>query len=35
MSMPPARPISCSIGWQKMSGYNARSRVEAAIGRYK
>jgi hypothetical protein len=23
------------IGWQKMSGYNARSRVEAAIGRYK
>jgi hypothetical protein len=23
------------IGWQKMSGYNRRSRVEAAIGRYK
>jgi hypothetical protein len=23
------------IGWQKMSGYNKRSRVEAAIGRYK
>jgi hypothetical protein len=22
------------IGWQKMSGYNKRSRVEAAIGRY-
>ena len=22
------------MGWQKMSGYNARSRVEAAIGRY-
>jgi hypothetical protein len=23
------------IGWQKISGYNKRSRVEAAIGRYK
>jgi Transposase DDE domain len=23
------------IGWQKASGYSARSRVEAAIGRYK
>jgi Transposase DDE domain len=23
------------IGWQKMSGYNKRSRVEATIGRYK
>jgi DDE family transposase len=23
------------IGWQKVLGYNARSRVEAAIGRYK
>jgi hypothetical protein len=23
------------IGWQKMCGYNKRSRVEAAIGRYK
>ena len=23
------------IGWQKMSGYNKRRRVEAAIGRYK
>lgn len=23
------------IGWQKQSGYNKRSRVEAAIGRYK
>jgi Transposase DDE domain len=23
------------IGWQKMSGYNKRSRVEAAIARYK
>jgi len=23
------------IGWQKLSGYNKRSRVEAAIGRYK
>jgi hypothetical protein len=23
------------IGWQKMSGYNKLSRVEAAIGRYK
>src|SRR4051794_40878357 len=23
------------ISWQKMSGYNTRSRVEAAIGRYK
>ena len=23
------------IGWQKVSGYNKRSRVEAAIGRYK
>jgi hypothetical protein len=23
------------IGWQKMSGYNRRSRVETAIGRYK
>jgi hypothetical protein len=23
------------IGWQKMSGYNKRSRVETAIGRYK
>jgi hypothetical protein len=23
------------IGWQKMSGYNMRSRVETAIGRYK
>ena len=23
------------IGWQKASGYNKRSRVEAAIGRYK
>ena len=22
-------------GWQKASGYNKRSRVEAAIGRYK
>jgi hypothetical protein len=23
------------IGWQKVSGYTQRSRVEAAIGRYK
>jgi hypothetical protein len=23
------------IGWQKVSGYNKRSRVEAAIGRYR
>jgi len=23
------------IGWQKVSGYTKRSRVEAAIGRYK
>ena len=23
------------IGWQKMSGYNKRSRVEATIGRYE
>jgi hypothetical protein len=23
------------MGWQKVSGYNARSRVEAAMGRYK
>ncbi len=23
------------MGWQKASGYNKRSRVEAAIGRYK
>jgi hypothetical protein len=23
------------IGWQKASGYNKRSRVEAAIGRFK
>jgi len=23
------------MGWQKASGYNARSRVEAAVGRYK
>jgi hypothetical protein len=23
------------IGWQKLSGYTRRSRVEAAIGRYK
>jgi hypothetical protein len=23
------------IGWQKASGYNKRSRVEATIGRYK
>jgi Transposase DDE domain len=23
------------MGWQKLSGYNKRSRVEAAIGRYK
>jgi hypothetical protein len=23
------------MGWQKASGYNTRSRVEAAIGRYK
>jgi hypothetical protein len=23
------------IGWQKMSGYNKRSRVEASVGRYK
>jgi hypothetical protein len=23
------------IGWQKASGYTKRSRVEAAIGRYK
>ena len=23
------------MGWQKESGYNTRSRVEAAIGRYK
>jgi hypothetical protein len=23
------------IGWQKASGYSTRSRVEAAIGRYK
>ena len=23
------------IGWQKASGYNVRSRVEAAVGRYK
>jgi hypothetical protein len=24
-----------SIGWETISGYNKRSRVEAAIGRYK
>ena len=23
------------LGWQKVSGYNVRSRVEAAVGRYK
>jgi hypothetical protein len=23
------------IGWQKISGYNRRSRIETAIGRYK
>jgi hypothetical protein len=23
------------MGWQKVSGYNKRNRVEAAIGRYK
>ena len=23
------------MGWQKASGYNKRSRVETAIGRYK
>jgi hypothetical protein len=23
------------MGWQKASGYNTRSRVEAVIGRYK
>jgi hypothetical protein len=23
------------MGWQKASGYNKRSRVEVAIGRYK
>ena len=23
------------MGWQKTSGYNVRSRIEAAIGRYK
>jgi hypothetical protein len=23
------------MGWQKVSGYSKRSRVEAAIGRYK
>jgi hypothetical protein len=23
------------MGWQKLSGYNKRSRVEAAIGRFK
>jgi hypothetical protein len=23
------------LGWQKLSGYTRRSRVEAAIGRYK
>ena len=23
------------MGWQKASGYNVRSRVEAATGRYK
>jgi hypothetical protein len=23
------------MGWQKASGYNVRSRVEAAAGRYK
>ena len=23
------------MGWQKASGYNVRSRVEAAIGRYQ
>ena len=23
------------IGWQKASGYSTRSRIEAAIGRYK
>src|ERR1700712_1961094 len=23
------------LGWQKASGYNVRSRVEAAVGRYK
>jgi hypothetical protein len=23
------------LGWQRMSGYNKRSRIEAAIGRYK
>ena len=23
------------LGWQRMSGYNERSRVEASIGRYK
>jgi hypothetical protein len=23
------------MGWQKVSGYNARSRIENAMGRYK
>jgi hypothetical protein len=35
-----ARHLQCisekgRLGWQKASGYNKRSRVEAAIGRYK
>jgi hypothetical protein len=34
------RHLQCIVGkgrngWQKMSGYNKRSRVETAIGRYK
>jgi hypothetical protein len=37
---PRDRHLQCiaekgRIGWQKMSGYNKRSRVEATIGRYK
>ena len=37
---PRDRHLACiaergRIGWQKASGYNKRSRVEAAIGRFK
>jgi hypothetical protein len=31
----PYPPTFWTLPWQKMSGYNKRSGVEAAIGRYK
>ena len=33
----PIREIAVHgrMGWQKFSGYNARAKVEATIGRYK